>query len=104
MLTDFGITNPNEAFHFLREFAHIYYMAPQMGNIGPIIEEDRNLIGLPKRPSLKKLLKDWHFAWVEFQETGDARSTKTGKIITRGKAYWHFASNNKEPNGNQKRN
>ena len=74
MLTDFGITNPNEAFHFLREFAHIYYMAPQMGNIGPIIAEDRNLIyiGLPKRPSLKKLLKDWYFAWIEFQKTGDA--------------------------------
>ena len=74
VLTDFGITNPNEAFHFLREFAHIYYMAPQMGNIGPIIAEDRDLItvGLPKRPSLKKLLRDWYFAWVEFQETGDA--------------------------------
>ena len=45
-----------------------------MGNIGPIIAEDRDLItvGLPKRPSLKKLLKDWYFAWVEFQETGDA--------------------------------
>lgn len=74
VLTDFGITNPNEAFHFLREFARIYYMAPQMGNIGPIIVEDRDLItiGLPKRPSLKKLLKDWYFAWIEFQETGDA--------------------------------
>lgn len=74
VLTDPGITNSNEAFHFIREFAHIYQLAPQMDNISPIITEDGNLptSGLPKRPSLMKLFKGWHFAWIELKETGDA--------------------------------
>ncbi|WP_165043605.1 MULTISPECIES: hypothetical protein [unclassified Adlercreutzia] len=74
VLIDFGITNPNEAFHYLMELAHIYYMAPQMRSIGPVIAMDENLIaiGLPKRSDLTKLLGDWHVAWIEFQETGDA--------------------------------
>lgn len=76
VLTDFGITNPNEAFHFLMEFAHIYYMAPQTSNLGPVIAEDRKLLkaGLPKRPELAKLLGDWHFAWIDFQKTGDTEA------------------------------
>lgn len=74
VLTDFGVTNPDEVFRFLRELAHTCYMVPQMGNIGSIIAEDRNMItiGLSKRPSLEKLLKNWYFARVEFQITGDA--------------------------------
>ncbi|WP_169726176.1 helix-turn-helix domain-containing protein [Atopobium fossor] len=75
VLIDFGITNPNEAFHYLMEMTHVYYMTPQMGIIGPVIADDRNLIriGLPKRPSLDKLFHDWYFAWVELQETGDTK-------------------------------
>lgn len=46
-----------------------------MGVTGSVIANDRSLIkiGLPKRPSLDKLFHDWHFAWIEFQETGNAK-------------------------------
>ncbi|MDD5924970.1 helix-turn-helix domain-containing protein [Ellagibacter isourolithinifaciens] len=73
-LTDFGISNPNEAFHFLMEAAHIYYLAPR--RIGDAIvlctRNDMYMEGLPKRPSLDKLFGDWFYARVDFQETGDS--------------------------------
>ncbi len=73
-LTDFGISNPNEAFHFLMEAAHIYYLAPR--RIGDAIvlctRNDMYMGGLPKRPSLDKLFGDWFYARVDFQENGDS--------------------------------
>lgn len=46
-----------------------------MGATGSVIADDRSLIKTrpPKRPSLDKLFYGWHFAWIEFRETGDAK-------------------------------
>ncbi len=46
-------------------------MASQMDSLGPVFFEDRRLLktGLPEGPSLDKLLSNWHFTWVELQET-----------------------------------
>ncbi len=73
-LSDFGIADPNEAFHFLMEAAHIYYLAPRkIGDVTVLCAcNDMYMEGLPKHPSLDKLFGDWYFARVEFQETGDA--------------------------------
>lgn len=73
-LSDFGIANPNEAFHFLTEAAHIYYLAPRkIGSVAVLCTcNDMCMGGLPERPSLDKLFGDWHFAYVDYQETGDS--------------------------------
>lgn len=71
-LVDFGITDPNEAFHFLIEMAHIYYLSPKrIGDEIVLCEYELYKEGLPVRPSLNKLFGDWHFACVDLQETGN---------------------------------
>ena len=49
-------------------------MILQMDDIGPLVTEagKSNHRRLIQEQSLGKLLKGWHFAWVELQETGDA--------------------------------
>lgn len=71
-LVDFGIEDPNEAFHFLIEMAHIYYLKPKrIGDEIVLCEYELYKEGLPVRPSLDKLFRDWYFALVELNETGD---------------------------------
>lgn len=71
-LTDFGITDPNEAFHFLIEMAHIYYLNPQrIGDEIVLCKYPMYKEGLSIRPSLDKLFGGWFFACVDLEETGD---------------------------------
>ena len=75
-LSDFGIDNPNEAFHFLREVAHLYYLEPKrLGDTVVLCAyDDMYMEGMPERPSLDKLFGDWHFAYVDFKNSGDAET------------------------------
>ncbi len=60
-LTDFGIKNPNDAFHYPLELAHIYGMRLQCHDgIIPLVHTGR------KKP-LNKLIRDWSFEWVDMQ-------------------------------------
>ncbi|WP_345791501.1 helix-turn-helix transcriptional regulator [Slackia exigua] len=61
-LTDFGVESPNDAFHYLLELAHIYGMHPQRHD-GIVL-----LAHVDRKKPLNKLIRDWHFEWVEMQE------------------------------------
>lgn len=71
-LIDFGITDPNEAFHFLMEMAHIYYLSPQcIGDEIVLWEYPMYKEGLPIRPGLDRPFGDWFFACVDLEEASD---------------------------------
>lgn len=76
VLLDFGITNPNEAFHYLMEIAHVFYLTPKRVGERIVLVNDVDLRadGLPARPNLEKLFGEWYFAWVEFRESGDVNT------------------------------
>ena len=71
-LVDFGITDPNEALHFLMEMAHIYCLQPQrIGDEIVLCEYILYKDGLSVKPGLDKLFGDWHFVCVGLERTGD---------------------------------
>ena len=71
-LIDIGITDPNEAFYFLMEMAHIYHLSSKcIGDEIVLCEYPMYKEGLPIRPSLDKLFGGWFFACVDLEETSD---------------------------------
>ena len=66
VLSEFGLKNPNAAWHLLIEFTHIYGLVPKCIGEIVVLTHDNDC----KRP-LDKLFTDWHLFWVDLRQTGE---------------------------------
>ena len=73
VLSDFGIKDANAGFHYLLELAHVFGLRPVRSGDAVVLAHAGR-----KKP-LNKLFRDWRFAWVELQQSGDKAAYQSWK-------------------------